>query len=108
MSAGGSWLAVLLAGLLEVGFAIGLKASTGFSRPWVAMGTLAALIGSLLLLSMALKQLPVGTAYAVWTGVGAAGTALIGMALFGDPATGVRLGCIGLIVAGVIGLRLVA
>lgn len=108
MSAGGAWLALLLAGLLEVGFAIGLKASSGVSRPWVAIGTLAALIGSILLLSMAIKQLPVGTAYAVWTGVGAVGTALIGMAIFGDPVTVARLGCIGLIVSGVIGLRFVA
>lgn len=108
MSANGSWLLVVIAGVLEVGFAVGLKASGGLDRPWVAAGTLAALVGSLILLSVALKHLPVGTAYAVWTGLGAAGTALVGIVLLGDSATVPRLACISVIVAGVVGLRVVS
>lgn len=107
MSIGASWLVLVLAGLLEIAFAIGLKSGGGLARPWVAAGTVLALLGSLALLSAALRQLPVGTAYAVWTGIGAAGTALLGMWLLGDPASFARLICIGLILAGVVGLRLV-
>ncbi|HEX2012576.1 MAG TPA: multidrug efflux SMR transporter [Roseateles sp.] len=103
-----AWLQLVIAGLLEIGFAIGLKSAQGLNRPWVALGTLAALLGSLVLLSMALRQLPVGTAYAVWTGIGAAGTALVGIALLGDPATLPRLACIASIVLGVVGLRVLA
>lgn len=106
MSIAASWLALLLAGLLEIVFAIGLKASGGLARPWLAGATAVALLGSLALLSAALRQLPVGTAYAVWTGIGAAGTAVLGMWLLGDPAGPARIGCIALIICGVIGLRL--
>lgn len=107
MSIGSSWLALLLAGLLEMAFAIGLKASGGLARPWVMTGTVLALLGSQALLLAALRQLPVGTAHVVWTGIGVAGTALLGMWLPGDPASLARRACICLIVGGVVGLRLV-
>jgi len=108
MSAGLSWTLLVVAGLLEVAFALGLKHASGLQRPWAAAGTLAALLGSLALLSAALRQLPVGTAYAVWTGIGAAGTALLGILVLGEPATVARLACVGVIVCGVVGLRLAA
>jgi quaternary ammonium compound-resistance protein SugE len=100
-----AWLYLVVAGLLEIGFALSLKASDGFSRlvPTVLFVIFA--IASLGLLNVALKDLPVGTAYAVWTGIGAAGTALVGMLVLGDPATVARLGFIGAIVVGVIGLQ---
>ena len=101
-----AWLALLIAGLMEVAWAIGLKYTQGFSRLWPSVGTVAAMAASLLFLSRALVALPVGTAYAVWTGIGAVGTALLGIRLFGEPATAARLFCIGLIVAGILGLRL--
>lgn len=107
MSAALSWTMLLCAGLLEIVFAVGLKSAQGLSRPWVAAVTLAALVGSLVLLYSALRVLPVGTAYAVWTGIGAAGTALVGVLFLGDAASAARLGCIALIIAGVIGLRMV-
>lgn len=97
---------LIVAGVLEIAFALGLKSVSGFQRPWVAAGTLFALLGSLALLSAALKQLPVGTAYAIWTGIGAAGTALLGIVMLGEPASAVRLACIALILCGVVGLRL--
>lgn len=106
MSLGMSWVLVAAAGLLEIVFAIGLKHSNGLQRPWVALATGAALLGSLVLLSTALRQLPIGTAYAVWTGIGAAGTALAGIVLLGDPVTATRLACIAAIVGGVIGLQM--
>ncbi|MDM0075448.1 multidrug efflux SMR transporter [Variovorax sp. J2P1-59] len=106
MSRGLAWVLVIAAGLLEILFAVGLKQSNGLERPWIALGTGAALIGSLALLSMGLRQLPVGTAYAVWTGIGASGTALIGIALLGDPVSAARLASIAAIVGGVVGLRL--
>jgi quaternary ammonium compound-resistance protein SugE len=98
------WIYLLLAGLFEIGFALGLKYSEGFTRLWP---TLAGAGISLWLLTQALKHIPLGTAYAIWTGIGALGTAALGIALFGDSASPARLACIGLIVAGVIGLKLV-
>jgi quaternary ammonium compound-resistance protein SugE len=108
MSAQLPWLYLLIAGLFEVGWAIGLKYTDGFSRLWPSLGTVAAMVISLAFLGLALKHLPVGTAYAVWTGIGAVGTVILGIALFGEPATVLRLGCVGLIVAGIVGLKLVA
>jgi quaternary ammonium compound-resistance protein SugE len=102
-----AWIILFVAGLLEVGWAIGLKFTEGFTRPVPSVLTLAAMAGSVILLGLALKTLPIGTAYAVWTGIGAVGTALLGIALFGEPATALRLGSIGLIVAGITGLKLV-
>lgn len=102
-----AWVILIIAGLFEIGWAVGLKYTEGFSRLWPSIGTVAAMIVSLVLLGLALKTLPIGTAYAVWTGVGAVGTAILGIALFGDPANAARLACIGLIVAGIIGLKLV-
>jgi quaternary ammonium compound-resistance protein SugE len=101
------WILLVVAGLFEIGWAIGLKYTEGFSRPLPTVLTVASMIVSLGLLGLALRDLPVGTAYAVWTGVGAVGTAALGIALFGDPATLARLACIGLIVAGIAGLKLV-
>jgi quaternary ammonium compound-resistance protein SugE len=102
-----SWITLFVAGLFEVGWAIGLKYTHGFTRLWPSVWTVASMAISLGLLGLALKALPVGTAYAVWTGVGAAGTALLGIWLFGEPATAARLSCIGLILAGIVGLKLV-
>ena len=100
-----AWLYLLLAGMFEVGWAIGLKYTEGFSRLLPSLLTIAAMALSLALLGLALRDLPVGTAYAVWTGIGAVGTAALGMYLFSEPATLMRLGCIGLIVVGIVGLR---
>jgi quaternary ammonium compound-resistance protein SugE len=102
-----AWTILFAAGLLEVTWAIGLKYTEGFSRLLPSILTLASMAGSVILLGMALRTLPIGTAYAVWTGIGAVGTALLGIVLFGEPATALRLACIGLIVAGIIGLKLV-
>jgi quaternary ammonium compound-resistance protein SugE len=101
-----SWLLLVVAGLFEIGWAIGLKYTEGFTRLWPSVWTVAAMVISLALLGLALKTIPVGTGYAVWTGVGAAGTAILGIVLFAEPATALRLGCIGLIVAGIVGLKL--
>jgi quaternary ammonium compound-resistance protein SugE len=101
-----AWIILFVAGLLEVGWAIGLKYTDGFTRLWPTIGTAAAMVVSLVLLGVALKSLPVGTAYAVWTGIGATGTAILGIVLFGESAAAGRLLCIGLIVAGIIGLKL--
>jgi quaternary ammonium compound-resistance protein SugE len=101
-----AWTVLFMAGLLEVGWAIGLKYTEGFARLVPSALTLAAMAGSVILLGVALKTLPIGTAYAVWTGIGAVGTALLGIVLFGEPATALRLACIGLIVAGIGGLKL--
>ena len=103
-----AWLILGIAGLCEIGWAIGLKYTEGFTRLIPSVLTAAAMIVSVALLGWALKSLPVGTAYAVWTGIGAVGTAILGIVLFGDPATVARLGCIGLIVAGIVGLKLVS
>lgn len=102
------WILLFLAGLFEIGWAVGLKFTEGFTRFWPTVGTVAALIISVLLLGMAAKSLPIGTAYAVWTGIGAAGTVICGILFLGDPATAIRLGCVGLILAGVLGLKLAA
>ena len=103
-----AWLLLLAAGLLEVVWAIGLKYTEGFSRPLPSVITVAAMIASVWLLSLALKTIPVGTGYAVWTGIGAVGTAILGIVLFSEPATAARLACIALIVAGILGLKLVS
>lgn len=100
------WLVLLLAGLLEVGWAIGLKYTEGFTQLWPTVGTVGSMIISIALLGIAMKSLPVGTAYAIWVGVGAVGTAILGMVLFGDSANVWRLLSLGLIVAGIIGLKL--
>jgi len=102
------WLLLTVAGLLEIAFAFGMKWSAGFTRPLPGVLTAAAGIVSIYLLSLALRTLPVGTAYAVWTGIGAVGTALVGVLFLGDAAAPARLACIGVIVCGVIGLRLVS
>ena len=102
-----AWIVLFVAGLLEVGWAIGLKYTEGFTRLVPSVLTLVSMVGSVVLLGLTLKTLPIGTAYAVWTGIGAVGTALLGIALFDEPATVARLACIGLIVAGIVGLKLV-
>ncbi|QDW39275.1 quaternary ammonium compound efflux SMR transporter SugE [Bradyrhizobium sp. KBS0727] len=102
-----AWAVLLAAGLLEIVWAIGLKYTEGFTRLTPSVLTLAAMAGSVLLLGLALKTLPIGTAYAVWTGIGAVGTAILGIFLFGEPASVLRLASIGLIVAGIVGLKLV-
>jgi quaternary ammonium compound-resistance protein SugE len=102
-----AWVYLFVAGLFEVGWAIGLKYTEGFSRILPSLWTLTAMVLSIVLLGLALKTLPVGTAYAVWTGIGAIGTVLLGIYLFGEPATVARLSCIGLILSGIIGLKLV-
>jgi quaternary ammonium compound-resistance protein SugE len=103
-----AWFVLLLAGVLEVGWAVGLKYTAGFTRPVPTMLTVASMIASLGLLGLALRTLPLGTAYAIWTGVGTLGTAILGIMLFGEEASVARLACIGLIVAGIIGLKLVS
>jgi len=102
-----AWAVLFTAGLLEIGWAIGLKYTEGFTRLVPSVLTLAAMAGSIILLGLALKTLPIGTAYAVWTGIGAVGTALLGIILFDEPATAARLASIGLIVSGIVGLKLV-
>src|SRR5688572_15232325 len=103
-----AWWILGAAGLLEIGWAIGLKHSEGLTRPWPAAATIAAMVASMWLLAIAVRTLPIGTAYAVWTGIGTVGTALVGVAVLGEPATLLRLACIGLIVAGIAGLKLVS
>ncbi|MGZ3327355.1 MAG: quaternary ammonium compound efflux SMR transporter SugE [Xanthobacteraceae bacterium] len=102
-----AWIYLTIAGLFEIGWAIGLKYTEGFTRLLPSLWTIASMILSIVLLGMALKTLPVGTAYAVWTGIGAVGTAALGIYLFAEPATVARLLCIGLILSGIIGLKLV-
>jgi quaternary ammonium compound-resistance protein SugE len=102
------WILLIVAGLFEIGWAIGLKYTEGFTRLWPSVWTVGAMVVSLGLLGLALKTIPIGTGYAVWTGVGAAGTAILGIILFAEPATALRLGSIGLIVAGIVGLKLVS
>lgn len=101
-----AWFTLLLAGLLEIGWAIGLKYTDGFTRFWPSVATLSSMLVSLLLLTSALRSLPLGTAYAIWTGIGAVGTVTLGIILFGEPASLGRLFCVGLIVAGIAGLKL--
>jgi quaternary ammonium compound-resistance protein SugE len=102
-----AWVLLLLAGLLEIAWAVGLKYTDGFTRPWPTAATLVAMIGSVVLLALAVRTLPLGTAYAVWTGIGTAGAVLLGIVLFQEPATVARLFFVGLIVAGIVGLKLV-
>ena len=102
-----AWIALFVAGLFEVGWAIGLKYTEGFTRTWPSVATLAAMFASIVLLAWAMKTLPVGTAYAVWTGIGAVGTVILGIVLFGEAATLARLACVALIVVGIVGLRMV-
>ena len=101
-----AWTLLLVAGLLEVGWAVGLKYTAGFTRPLPTTLVLACMAASVWLLAIALRSIPVGTGYAVWTGIGAVGTAVLGMILFGESRDAVRLGCIALIVAGIAGLKL--
>ena len=101
-----AWLYLLVAGLMEVGWAVGLKYTEGFTRLWPSVWTGAALVLSMVLLAAAMRALPLGTAYAIWTGIGAVGTAALGIFLFGESASAARLSCIGLIVVGLVGLKL--
>ncbi len=103
-----SWILLLIAGLLEVVWAIGLKYTDGFSKLVPSVITITAMIASVWLLALALKGIPVGTGYAVWTGIGAVGTAILGIALFGEAASAARIACIGLIVIGIFGLKMVS
>lgn len=102
-----AWGLLFLAGLLEVAWAVGLKYTDGFTRPWPTAATVVAMIGSMVLLALAVRTLPLGTAYAVWTGIGTAGAVLLGILLFNEPATLLRLAFVGLIVTGIVGLKLV-
>jgi len=101
-----AWAILVLAGLFEVGWAIGLKYTEGFSRLWPSVWTIAAMLISLWLLGIAMKSLPVGTAYSVWVGVGAVGTVILGIVLLGEPANAGRLISVGLIIAGIVGIKL--
>lgn len=101
-----AWTLLIIAGLMEVGWAIGLKYTQGFTRLWPSVGTIAAIVVSMALLGVAMRTLPVGTAYAIWVGVGAVGTAALGILLFGEAASPARLISLGLILAGIIGLKL--
>lgn len=100
------WIVLVVAGLLEIGWAIGLKYTEGFTVFWPTVGTLLSLVASVALLGLAMQTLPVGTAYAIWTGIGATGTVLLGIVLYNEPASLVRLLCVGLIVSGIVGLKL--
>lgn len=103
-----AWIYLGIAGLLECGWAVGLKYTEGFTRLWPSLATVSAMIGSFWLLSRALRTIPVGTGYAVWTGIGAVGTAILGMLLFAEPRDAARLACLALIVAGILGLKWVS
>ena len=103
-----AWTLLFVAGLFEVAWAVGLKYTQGFTRLWPTVATGAAMVVSMVLLARAVQTLPIGTAYAVWTGIGAVGATMLGMALLGEPRDAARLACIGLIVAGILGLRLVS
>jgi quaternary ammonium compound-resistance protein SugE len=102
-----AWALLFLAGLFEIGWAIGLKYTDGFTRLWPTTWTVMAMVASVVLLALAVRTLPIGTAYAVWTGIGAAGTVILGIVLFGEPATALRLFFLALIVGGILGLKLV-
>ena len=106
MSSGFAWLILFVAGLCEVGWAVGLKYTDGFTRPLPTVLVIATMVASVWLLAVALRTIPLGTGYAVWTGVGAVGTALMGMLLFDESRDAMRLACIALIVAGIVGLKL--
>lgn len=105
---GSAWIVLVIAGIFETGWAIGLKLSDNFTRLWPSLFTVFSMAVSVYLLSWSLRFLPVGTGYAVWTGIGAAGTAILGMALFQESAAAPRLVCLGLIVAGIVGLKVVS
>ncbi|WP_439575484.1 quaternary ammonium compound efflux SMR transporter SugE [Phreatobacter sp.] len=102
-----AWIYLVLAGLFEIGWAVGLKFTDGFTRPMPTALTVASMAVSLFLLGLALKSLPLGTAYAIWTGIGTVGTVVLGIALFGESTHVLRLACIGLIVMGIVGLKVV-
>jgi quaternary ammonium compound-resistance protein SugE len=101
-----AWTILIIAGLFEVGWAIGLKYTEGFTRLWPSVWTVTAMVISVYLLAVAVRTLPIGTGYAIWTGIGAAGTALLGILLLNESASAMRLASIGLIVAGIVGLKL--
>ena len=101
-----AWLLLILAGLLEIGWAVGLKYTEGFTKTWPSIGTATAMTLSIILLGIAMKTLPVGTAYAVWVGIGAVGTVILGIVLLGEPANALRLASLALIIAGIVGLKL--
>lgn len=101
-----SWMILLAAGILEIGWAIGLKYTDGFRLPVPTAITVVAMAASIFLLGLSMRTLPLGTAYAIWTGIGTAGTVILGIYLFGEPATAIRFGCIGLIMMGIVGLKL--
>jgi quaternary ammonium compound-resistance protein SugE len=101
-----AWLLLFIAGLLEVCWAVGLKYTEGFTRPLPTVLTISAMVASMGLLGLAVRTLPIGTAYAVWTGIGAAGTVIAGIVFLGEPASSLRLGCVLLIMAGIVGLKL--
>ena len=101
-----AWVYLCVAGLFEIGWAVGLKYTEGFSRLWPSAATIASMVASVAFLEIALRALPLGTAYAVWTGIGVVGTAVLGIYLFGETTSLPRLGCIALIATGIIGLRL--
>ena len=103
-----SWFVLVIAGLFEIGWAVGLKYTEGFTRLWPTVGTVAAMAISVGLLGVAMKELPIGTAYAVWTGIGAVGTVILGIVLFGDSAATGRLVCVGLILSGIVGLKVLS
>lgn len=103
-----AWLILAIAGLFETGWAIGLKYTDGFTRLWPSVWTIIAMIISVVMLGLAMRTLPVGTAYAVWTGIGTLGTVILGIYLFGDSADAGKLFCVGLILAGIIGLKLLS
>jgi quaternary ammonium compound-resistance protein SugE len=103
-----AWVILFVAGLFEIGWAVGLKYAEGFTRFWPSVFTVVSLVASMGLLGLSLRSLPLGTAYAVWTGIGTIGTVVLGILLFREPATALRLGCIALIVAGILGLKLAA
>ena len=103
-----AWVVLIIAGLFEVGWAIGLKYTQGFTKLWPSVGTIGAMIVSFFLLAQALKTIPTGTGYAVWTGIGAVGTVILGMAFFGEPRDWARVFCLMLIVGGIVGLKIVS
>jgi quaternary ammonium compound-resistance protein SugE len=102
-----AWALLFVAGLFEIVWAIGLKYTDGFTRPWPTAGTVLAMLASIVLLGLAVRTLPIGTAYAVWTGIGAAGTVILGIVLFAEPATALRLFFVAMIVGGIVGLKIV-
>lgn len=103
-----AWVVLFVAGLFEIGWALGLKYTDGFTRLWPTVFTISSMVISMGLLGYAVKSLPIGTAYAIWTGIGAVGTVILGIVLFKEPATVARLVCVGLIVSGILGLKLLS